>query len=47
MLKDPIHIVYDHLDAKIGDPIDLQKFMKSGKNFDFSMLMHIPSNSCP
>ena len=42
MLKDPLEIVYDHLDAKLGSPVDISKVLENQEGFELDKHVEIP-----
>ncbi len=42
MLKDPLTIVYDHIDAKLGNPQDIKNVMENPEGFELDKQIDIP-----
>ena len=42
MLKDPLEIVHDHLDAKLGSPQDIGKVIENQEGFELDKQVEIP-----
>jgi hypothetical protein len=42
MLKDPISIVYDHIDVKLGNPQDIKNVMENPESFEVDKQTNIP-----
>lgn len=47
MLKDPLTVIYDDIDAKLGNPEDIKNVLENLEKYDLKKSIEITGKSVP